>query len=166
MIAALQVDDFAYLLLLLVHILAVLVGFGAALTASIVTRRSFGGGTQSRADALSIVDTAGRTLAAPAFIVAGLFGILMVLVGPWEFSESWITIAFVLWIALIANAVLLVDPTSKALVSLAASIAGGESDDEDTLKALRGRLGMSTGIGHLLVLALVVVMVWGSAGQI
>lgn len=167
MTAALQIDDFAYLLLLLVHILAVLAAFGGVLAQTIVVRRAFAVEPRSRADALAIADVAGRMIAGPSFVLAGLMGMSMVLFGqPWEFSQTWISIAFVLWIAGIANAVLLIDPTSKAMAGLAAKIAAGDEGDEATLQSLRGRIGMATGFGHLLILALVVVMIWGSSGQI
>jgi hypothetical protein len=88
-------------------------------------------------------------------LLAGLVGILMVLLGPWEFSDGWISVAFVLWFAALGNALLLLGPASRRLARAGQSDAG--------VAALQKRVAMFTGIGHLLFLALVIVMVWGPA---
>jgi hypothetical protein len=79
----------------------------------------------------------------------------MVLLGPWEFSDGWISVAFVLWFAALGNALLLLGPAARRL----ARATGAEHE----IAALRSRVGMFTGIGHLIFLALVIVMVWGPA---
>jgi hypothetical protein len=148
-IAALQTDDLGYVILLVIHLVLVVFAFGVAFAIPFYTRHL-------GSEAAGIADRLQRTHVLPAMLLAGLVGIVMVLVGqPWEFSDGWISVAFVLWFAALGNALLLVGPASPRL-------ARADQGDPN-LSALRGKVAMFTGIGHLLFLALVVVMVWGPA---
>jgi hypothetical protein len=146
-IAALQTDDLGYVILLVIHLVLVVFAFGVAFAIPVYTRRL-------GSEAAAVAERLQRSYVLPAMLLAGLVGIVMVLLGqPWEFSDGWISVAFVLWFAALGNALLLLGPASRRL----ARAVQGDAD----FAALRGRVGMFTGIGHLLFLALVIVMVWG-----
>jgi len=145
-IAALQTDDLGYVILLVIHLVLVVFAFGMAFALPFYTRR-FG------PDAAALADRLNRSQVLPAMLLAGLVGILMVLLGPWEFSDGWISVAFVLWFAALGNGLLLLGPAARRLAGAAAGDAN--------VGVLRKRVAMFTGIGHLLFLALVIVMVWG-----
>jgi hypothetical protein len=147
-IASLQTDDLGYIILLVIHLVLVVFAFGVAFALPFYTRRL-------GSEAAVVADRLHRTQVLPAMLLAGLVGILMVLLGPWEFSDGWISIAFVLWFAALGNALLLLGPAARRL----AGATTGAADEQ----ALRSRVAMFTGIGHLLFLALVIVMVWGPA---
>jgi hypothetical protein len=145
-IAALQTDDLGYVILLVIHLVLVVFAFGVSFALPFYTRRL-------GSEAAVIADRLNRTQVVPAMLLAGLVGIVMVLLGqPWEFSDGWISVAFVLWFAALGNALLLLGPAARRLAG-----AAGDTNVE----VLRKRVAMFTGIGHLLFLALVIVMVWG-----
>jgi hypothetical protein len=74
---------------LLLHILSVIVAFAPAVVSLVPGNR----GTAV---------AAARTYYAPALILAGLFGILCVVTSDdaFKFDQTWVTLAFVVWIAM------------------------------------------------------------------
>jgi uncharacterized membrane protein len=86
--------DNTYNFFLLLHLLAGIVGLAAAI-AGLVAPRAAG------ADWASV--RAIRIVYAPAVIVTGLLGIVLVLLSDdaWEFSQAWISLAFLVWIAMV-----------------------------------------------------------------
>jgi len=88
------VGDNGYNFVLVLHILSAIVAFSPAI-ATIVTPKAIATGDD-------VVRT-GRIVYAPALIVTGLLGIVLVLMSDeaWEFSDGWVSIAFLGWIALV-----------------------------------------------------------------
>jgi hypothetical protein len=82
---------------LVLHILTAVVAFAPAVIAVLP------GG---REGLTGVLDRAGRQVYAPALILAGLFGILCIVTSDVagtrliEFSDTWISLAFVVWIAM------------------------------------------------------------------
>jgi len=99
---------------------------------------------------------------APALWVAGLFGIVLVAVGPWEFSETWVSIAFVLWIIGAAMALFLIVPGERKALGLARRMANAQSGSETVAQynQVISRTSMLTSINHLIFLLLVIDMIW------
>ncbi|HEY8527784.1 MAG TPA: hypothetical protein VIL48_22650 [Acidimicrobiales bacterium] len=85
-----MVDTFAFRFFLLLHILSVVVAFAPTVVALLPGNRG------------TAVDTV-RRYYSPALILAGLFGILCVLTSEdvFEFDQTWISLAFLVWIAMI-----------------------------------------------------------------
>jgi hypothetical protein len=85
-------DTFGYKLVFLLHIASIVVAF-----APVVVGLLPGDGA-----ATTTLRAAGRTIYAPALILAGLFGIVLIVLSDevWEFSDLWITLAFLVWIAM------------------------------------------------------------------
>jgi len=88
------VGDNGYNFVLVLHILSAIVAFSPAI-ATIVTPKAIATGDD-------VVRT-GRIVYGPALIVTGLLGIVLVLMSDeaWEFSDGWVSIAFLGWIALV-----------------------------------------------------------------
>jgi hypothetical protein len=78
---------------LFLHIFTVIVAFAPA-ALSVLPGTADGG--------LATLERAGRTVYAPALILAGLFGILCIVTSDdiFEFDQTWISLAFVVWIAM------------------------------------------------------------------
>lgn len=118
---------------LFLHILSVVVAFAPAVLAVLP------GG---REGAVAILERAGRVVYAPALILAGLFGILCIVtsevggVRVFEFSDTWVSLAFLVWIAM--NGVF------HALV-----LAGQRQGDESRVTN-----------GHAIMTVLLIVMVY------
>ncbi|HEX6570229.1 MAG TPA: hypothetical protein VF015_13735 [Acidimicrobiales bacterium] len=115
------------------HILTVIVAFAPGVVAVLP------GGREGLAGTL---DRAGRVVYAPALILAGLFGILCIVTSDdvFEFSETWVSLAFVVWIAM--NGVF------HALV-----LAGQRQGDE-------GKVTSGHQIMTVLLLAMLYLMIW------
>lgn len=87
-------QDTDYRIFFFLHILSVVVAFAPAVLSVLPGGRD---------GALATLERAGRTVYAPALILAGLFGILLVVTAPgdiFEMSQTWISLAFVVWIAM------------------------------------------------------------------
>ena len=84
-------------ILLVLHLLTAVVAFAPAVVAVLPGGRD---------GVVGVLDKAGRQVYAPALILTGLFGILCIVTSDvggtavFEFSETWVSLAFVVWIAM------------------------------------------------------------------
>lgn len=78
---------------LVLHILTAVVAFAPAVVAVLPGGRD---------GVVGVLDKAGRQVYAPALILTGLFGILCIVTSDevFEFSDTFISLAFVVWIAM------------------------------------------------------------------
>jgi hypothetical protein len=122
---------------LFLHILTVIVAFAPAVLAVVPGGRD---------GALGVLDRAGRQVYAPALILAGFFGIMCIVtsdvggVAVFEFSDTFVSLAFVVWIAM--NGVF------HALV-----LAGQKQNDEK--KVINGQAIMT-----VLLIVMLYLMIW------
>ena len=141
------VSSTGYKIVLILHIVAIIVGFGGLFLAPMLRRTD---GTQ--ASIAGIVLAYVQRVALPAVAVAGVLGFAMIgmskdgSVEVFKFSQTWVGIAIVLWIVELAVLWFGVAATEKKVV-------GGDA-------AAEARLPMFTGISHLLLLVLVYLMVF------
>lgn len=128
-----MIDDTGFRIFFLLHIITVIVAFAPAVLAVLP------GG---REGLVGVLDKAGRQVYAPALILAGLFGILCIVTSDdvFEFSDTWISLAFVVWIAM--NGVF------HALV-----LAGQKQDDA-------AKVNTGHQIMTVLLLAMLYLMIW------
>jgi uncharacterized membrane protein len=94
-------------------------------------------------------------VANPAYAGLLVVGIILVLIGPFEFTTFWVAVAIGLYLAMGAIAILLYSPTLKR--QIAAYEAGGPQSSEFRALGARGRM-----IGIILaviVIAIIVLMV-------
>lgn len=132
-----MIDNTGFKVFLFLHILTVVVAFAPAVLAVLP------GG---REGLVGVLDRAGRQVYAPALILAGLFGILCIVTSEvagtkvFEFSDTWISLAFVVWIAM--NGVF------HGLV-----LAGQKAGDES-------KVNSGQQIMTVLLLAMLYLMIW------
>jgi hypothetical protein len=89
-----MIDDTGFRIFFLLHILTVIVAFAPAAISVLPGGRD---------GAIGLLERAGRLVYSPALILAGLFGIMCIVSAPgdtFEFSQTWISLAFVVWIAM------------------------------------------------------------------
>lgn len=89
-----MIDDTGFRIFFLLHMLSVIVAFAPAVIAVLPGGRD---------GALGVIDRAGRQVYAPALILAGFFGIMLIVTSPndtFEFSDTFVSLAFVVWIAM------------------------------------------------------------------
>jgi uncharacterized membrane protein len=143
-----SVGSTPYKIVLLLHILSVLVAFAPAFVWPItnVALRSrnekLGQGV-----AAQIVRNS-MTVHGPALVLTGVFGILLIVLSDeaWEFSQVWISAAFLLWFALLGV-------VFGGLVPAERKVALGDD-------AAEKKVSMFGGISHLLLLLMLIVMIW------
>jgi hypothetical protein len=87
------IDDTGFRIFFLLHILTVVVAFAPAVVAVLPGGRD---------GALGLIERAGRQVYSPALILAGLFGIMCIVTSDevFEFSDTWVSLSFVVWIAM------------------------------------------------------------------
>lgn len=142
--------EFPYQLVYLLHIATVVVAFAAGFVHPRIGRLA----ASLPGDAGGHVNRAlvqGSTMIHfPALVLAGLFGSALVAMsdGIYEFSDSWISFAFLVWFVMLGIFFFLVIPAQRAL---AADPADGDAGK---------KFAMSGGIIHLLFLVMLVLMIW------
>jgi hypothetical protein len=166
-------DDLLYKILLLLHLAAVVVGFGSAFVPQMLRARA----RRLPADEAYVINHASYGITAPISvyptIAAGVFGILLIVASKdtydWKFSQTWVSIAFLLWILVIAVAFLLHLPNLKAMDAIGERLAQGQRTESRTggdpkevveLKERETRAASFAGMMHLLWLLLMIDMIW------
>ena len=142
------IDSFGYKLFLLLHIFAVIVAFAPAFVNPILSVRY-------KRDGGSIPGELGAKLAkdslqvhGPALALAGLFGFGMIGMSDkvFEFSQSWVSIALLLWFLMLGIVFGLLIPAEK-------KAAAGDAVAES-------RVSMFGGMLHVLLLLMLIDMIW------
>lgn len=141
-------DDFGYRLFFLLHILSIVVAFAPGFVWPVVSaqRRKDG---QPLGDALSKIQAANTTrIHGPALVAAGVFGFALIGLSSkaWKFSQSWISIAMVLWFVMIGVVFGLLGPAERK---------AGQGDEP-----AEQRVAMFTGMLHILLLLMLIDMIW------
>ena len=163
--------DFGYDLLLLLHLLCVVVGFGSTFVYAIMGSQA----SQRRgveAQALSETSMqASKILTTPVIYAAGAFGLVLVLTGPWEFSDAWVGIAMALFLAAVLFAAFVHTPNLKRMDELTRELAtmgpppagaapSGPPPQVAEMEARGKKAAMNGGILHLAFLLLMIDMIF------
>jgi uncharacterized membrane protein len=147
-LAVIASDDLFYRVLFLLHILSVLVAFAPAFVWPIVNAQTRRTGEKVPSGIAGLAARNTMTIHGPALVLAGLFGLLMVVTSDevWTFSQTWVSLAFLVWFALLGVVFGLIFPTEK-------KIAAGD-------EAAERKMGMFGGIAHTLLLVMLILMIW------
>ena len=152
------VDGDLYNVLLLLHLVTVVVGFGGvALNGvyGVLAKRSPG----PEGAAIGEANTHVTRKWAESFIYAvPVFGILLVLASDdvWGFDQLWISLSFVLYIVGLGLSHGVMRPAAKRMNALARE----QRPDPAAMAALEKRLGAVGGVLNLLVVVLIALMIW------
>jgi hypothetical protein len=170
--------DPAYELMLWLHILTVVVGFGSTFVWPFLAAKSRQLGDPKVGYYVSQMSMQGGTILSTYFIYgAGVTGLILLLFGAtsdpayWEFSDTWISIAFLLYFAGLAVSLGLHSPNLKAMLALQEQLAtaegpppgaaaGGPPPQVAELQERGKRAGMYGGILHLLFVLILLDMVF------
>lgn len=142
------IDSTAYNLVLLLHILSAIVAFAPAFVWPIINVQTRQRGVKVPAEVAGQVPVNNVLLHGPALVLTGVFGILLVVLSDevWEFSEPWISGAFLVWFALLGVLFGLLVPAER-------KAATGDAD-----AAKKG--AMFGGFIHLLLLVMLYLMIF------
>jgi uncharacterized membrane protein len=149
-ILAAGTDSFGYRLLLLLHILSVLIGFGPYFLNGLLPRAS----ARASEEGARVANAAALQISTVSqFAIYGVLIFGGALIGAsdkkFKFSQEWVPIAIVLWVVAVGVLHGLILPTQRRLRD-----AGSDRE------ALTTRLSMSMGILNLIVIVVIVLMIW------
>ena len=135
--AAINSDSYNFVLFL--HLLSVILGTGSAFFAQVITSKY-----KKTTDNPQITLAALGTVMSPSLLLTGIFGGALVGMSDdvYDFSQLWLTLAGVLWITCVAAAALLYKPPFLTLPNV------GKHEAK------------LSGILHLSLMAMLVIMVW------
>ncbi|WP_334141299.1 DUF2269 family protein [Rhabdothermincola sp.] len=162
--------SFAYQLFFLLHLLAVIVGFGSSFVWPVLAAKA----RQQEPPVAYAMSNAGfqaaKVLTTPFIWAAGAFGVVLIVLSDeaWKFSDTWISIAFLLFFAAALFSLFVHVPNLRAMLALQEKLVsgqvtpgpGGPPAEVAELQARGKRAGMYTGILHLLFLLLMIDMIW------
>jgi uncharacterized membrane protein len=133
-----------YHIVLLLHVLTVIVGF-APLWLTPVMIRLTAAGDKAAADGLEVSIL---RFSLPGIGLAGIlgFGLAGMSEKYYKMSQTWLSIAAVLWVVLLALLFFVARPAIKAF--------------RDGDAAARGRIMMATGISHLILVVMLYLMIF------
>ena len=154
-----RIDSDLYDLVLVLHILAVIIGFGGMFIAG------FYGNAAAKMpgrEGLVVAETTLKvTSLAPTMAVytVPILGILLVLLSEdtWQFSDAWISLSFLLYIVLIALAVTVQVPNIRKMIALR---SGAEGVKATEMEARARTVALVGGIVNLLWVVILLLMVF------
>ena len=144
MVVLAALNSTGYKIVLLIHVLAVIVGFAPLwLTPEMI--RLTAAGDKAAADGL---DVSILRFSLPGIGLAGIlgFGLAGMSEKVFKMSQTWLSIAAVLWVVLLALLFFVARPAIKAF--------------RDGDAAARGRIMMVTGISHLILVVTLYLMIF------
>jgi hypothetical protein len=163
--------SFVYKVLYLLHLITVIVGFGSVVVASFLAARARELEPAQGRLLARVAHQVERALTTGPVVAAGAIGLLLVLLSDelYKFSQTWVSIAFLLYFAVVGVLVFLIAPNAKAMDELGGKLADGSVTVsksggpplEVAELAERGKKAAAfTGVVHLLWLLLLIDMVW------
>ncbi len=140
--------DGLYKLLFLGHIISLVVAFAPAAVHPVLTAQAKKDGDSDLMRLAGHMAANGRRIYTPALIALGGFGILLVLQSgdAWGFDQTWVMIAFAVWLAICAVVTAIIVPGDRKL-------AAGDM-------AAEARVALGGQIATVLVLVMLYLMIW------
>jgi Predicted integral membrane protein (DUF2269) len=184
-LAALQETDNLYRVLVLLHVLTVIVGFGSTFVYPVIGNYA---SKHPGLEGMGISDSsmlAGDRLTLPAIYSAGVLGLILVLVGPYGFDDPWVGISLLLFLAAVVFShfvhVANLKKMNGLIHELVAMGPSGPSEREAQGPPPEGATGgpppqvlemekrgkdaaRNGGILHLIFLVILVMMIFGTRG--
>jgi uncharacterized membrane protein len=161
-----------YKFLLVLHLLAVIVGFGpTVMAAAYGAKAKARQGREGLAIAETTYDVISNYAVWPIYAVP-ILGILLVLTSDdaWKFSQTWISLSFLLYFVAIGIVHAIHQPNIRRMNQLMAELVaagppaggagGGPPPQVAEIEARGKRAGMVGGVLNLLLVVIVALMVW------
>lgn len=148
MIVLAEVGSLTYDIVLFLHIITAFLAFAPGFVNPVFSALGRQSAPEIIAPLADLQARSSRTLYLPALIATGILGTGLIVMSDetWEFSQSWVSLAFLGWIGVIVLLVWKIIPSEKA-------IAAGDAAAEKTV-------AMFGGIAHLLFAVVIYAMVF------
>lgn len=164
-------DDFLYELIFYLHVLTAIIGLGTVFLNGMYGQQALsrrGRGGAAVAEANWAVSNVAEYFIYAVFITGLLMGIMADEGSAAEISQSWVSIAMLLFIVALGISHGLLRPSLKKLNAILADEDGGttssgdapETADEATVDALSKKVAVSGAVLNLLTLVILYLMVW------
>lgn len=144
-----------YELVVFLHVLAAVVWVGAGIGLQLLEVRAKRSGPERMRFFGQEAEWLSTRLFMPASFASVFFGVWAVAIGPWSFSDAWITAGFAGFVITILVGMGLIAPTSKKLAQIAAE--RGPQDPE--AQRLSRRMMIASRFNMLVLIAVVFDMV-------
>ncbi len=154
-LVAASINSGWYQAVLVVHLIGAVVGFGGSALGTVMLRRAWAEGPDAAAAVRRAFEFASNRITDVAAYLAGIAGVMAVIIGPWDFRQDWVTIAFVLYFAWAAIAHGALRPTGA---KLAEAMDAGPERAADA-ERLRRRAELWAMASNLVIVAAIAVMV-------
>lgn len=166
-----MVNTFVYRLFFLLHLGAVVVGFGTSFVYPLLAAKARRLEPRESYSINHVALQVSHIVTTPFIYAAGAFGLVLIVVseGVFKFSQTWISIALGLFIVAALIAGFLHNPNLKAMDAIQEKLANGEIEPPKEggapkavleLQERGSRAGMYGGILHLMWLLLMIDMIW------
>ena len=152
---AVSISSGWYQTVLVVHLVGAVVGFGGSALGTVMLRRAWADGPDATAAVRRTYEFASNRLTDVAAYLAGIAGFVLVLIGPWNFRQGWVTIGFVLYFAWAGINHGALRPTGA---KLADALDAGPDLSSDAQR-LRKRAELWSMASNLVIVAAIAVMV-------
>jgi len=141
-------SDTPYRIFFLLHIVSVVAAFAPMVVHPVLAARAKADGEGTLRTVAGYMAANGRQIHMPSLVLVGLFGIGLILTSDdvWAFDQTWVSLAFLVWIALCGVVSGLLMPAERKL-------AAGELEAEKKV-ALGGQ------IVTVLFLVMLYLMIW------
>jgi len=169
-LAALGFTSNGYRILLLLHILMVIIGFGSTFVYPIMGRQA---AKRRGIEAQALSETsliAAKAVTTPVIYAAGAFGLILVLAGPHDFDELWIQLALSVFIVLVLFAGLVhvpnlvkMDQLTRELATMSGPPPGGAAGPPPQaveMEQRAKRAPVTAGLLDLGLIVLLILMIW------
>ena len=151
-----EVGSFPYNLVLFLHLVTVIVGFGGIVFAGVYVRKALQAG--SSAAAISTTSFEVNKMAEYAIYAVPVFGILLIVLSnkAWEFSQGWVSASFLLYFIGVGVAHALIIPTHRKLNVV---LHDGGTSAPDVAPLVK-KLTLGGAINEVLLAVILILMVW------
>jgi uncharacterized membrane protein len=136
------------------HVLLAIVAVGFNMTYGIWQARA-ARDPQHMGYALKTIKFMDDRIANPAYIGLAIVGVILVLIGPYDFEDLWVIVAIGLYVLLVVIGLGLYSPVLKRQIA-SYEAAGGQTAD---FAALSGRSRLLGAVLGVIVIAIIVLMV-------
>ncbi len=180
-LAALTETDNVYRVLVLLHVLTVIVGFGSTFVYPLLGAYGKDHPGLEGKGISNASQFAGHRLTEPAIYSSGVLGVVLVIVGPFQWEDTWVGISLALFLAAMVFSIAVHQPNLRrmdALVNELAAMgpppgaegggpppgAGGPPPQVVELERRGKAAARNGGILHLAFVVILFLMIWGARG--